>query len=321
MLAIGALRLLKNCPMNIFNAAAWAAVLEGLHLRQSGAFADVDVVHAHFGPVGLGVSIASDLPTIINFHGYDATSWPERWGWNLYRCFLDGKPLVAHSDFVEHQLVGAGLRCICRVTMGVDLATFSSPRRANAWGSRIRLLSVGRLVPQKGHAEVIKMVGLLRDRLPEIEWSLSVVGEGPSRDRLVKLVAELRLDDAISGFDAVSYEELPRVYAEADILVVASQSQPDGWREAFCRVAVEGMSCGLAVVATPCGGLADTIGKGGLVAKSETAEALADTVAQVLVSGVPAEFAETARKQAEQFGIQEMCKDYEKVTAISLAPD
>jgi glycosyltransferase involved in cell wall biosynthesis len=313
--------LLKFCPTSIFKSAAWAAVLQGLHLRDSGALADADVVHAHFGPVGLYVSIASKVPTIINFHGYDATSWPTRWGWDLYRCFLDGKLLVAHSNFVERQLAGAELRQVCRVTMGVDLAAFSPPRRANTWGSRIQLLSVGRLGPQKGHAEAIKMVDLLRRRLPDIEWSLTIVGEGPSRDQLVNLAAELKLDKVVSGFSPVSYNDLPNVYAAADILVVASQTQPDGAQEAFCRVAVEGMACGMAVVATPCGGLVDTIGAGGLVSKGESAEDLADAVAQVLTSWTPDEFAVKAVKQAGRFTIQQMCADYEQVTAIALAAD
>ncbi|HEY9052260.1 MAG TPA: glycosyltransferase family 4 protein, partial [Gammaproteobacteria bacterium] len=316
MCLVGAAQLLRTCPASIFKSAAWAAVLQGLHLRDSGALSDADVVHAHFGPVGLYVSIASNVPTIINFHGYDATSWPARWGWGLYRCFLDGRLLVAHSAFVERQLTGAELRQVCRVTMGVDLAAFSSPRRANIWGSRVRLLSVGRLGPQKGHAEAIKMVDLLRRRLPDIEWSLTIVGEGPSRDQLVNLVAELKLDEVVNGFSPVSYSDLPSIYAAADILVVASQTQPDGWREAFCRVAVEGMACGMAVVATPCGGLVDTIGAGGLMAKGESPEDLADAVVQVLTSRTPNEFAGKAVKQAGQFTIQQMCADYEKVTAI-----
>jgi colanic acid/amylovoran biosynthesis glycosyltransferase len=48
---------------------------------------EYDVVHAHFGPIGLTFRFASRLwraPLIVSFHGYDFSSWPREQGEDVY---------------------------------------------------------------------------------------------------------------------------------------------------------------------------------------------------------------------------------------------
>src|SRR5690606_41964061 len=140
------------------------------------------------------------------------------------------------------------------IPCGVDTELFRPspppPRRARA-----RLLMVGRLVPRKGGADLIRALAAV----PDAEL---VIAGGPEADaldvdpegaRLRALATECGTADRVRFLGRVAHEEMPRLFADADIVVCVP------WYEPFGIVPLEAMACGRAVVGSAVGGLLDTV--------------------------------------------------------------
>ena len=104
------------------------------------------------------------------------------------------------------------------------------------------LVSVGALIPRKGHALTIEAL----TRLPG--WSLLIAGEGPERVRLQALAAQLDVADRVRLLGSLPHAELAGLYSAADLSVLSSA------REGWANVLLESMACGTAVVASPIAG-------------------------------------------------------------------
>jgi glycosyltransferase involved in cell wall biosynthesis len=107
----------------------------------------------------------------------------------------------------------------------------------------VRLLMVGRLAAQKGHATALDALA----RLGGMDWRLTIAGQGPLRDALERRCADLGIAGRVTF---AGYVADPRALAalmgEADILL-----QPSCW-EGLCATLIEALACGAQVVAADC---------------------------------------------------------------------
>ena len=165
-------------------------------------------------------------------------------------------------------LRGKGFRGIVRnLGLGVDVGRFApAPVRSGEPG--IRVGYVGRLEPHKGVATLVEAVASVPG------CSLDVVGDGPERETLERLIAARRLSDRVRIRGYTSHDDLPDVYRGFDILAVPSLETPR-WVEQFGRVAVEGMATALPVVASDSGSLPEVIGGAGVLVPPADPSALA----------------------------------------------
>lgn len=134
---------------------------------------------------------------------------------------------------------------------GVDLKTFT-PTDRTAARARIgidgtTLLSIGNLVPLKGHDLAIKAIARLTDT------RLLIVGDGPEERKLRKLAQDLGVSDRVRFLGRRPQQALPDFYAAADALVLLSSSE--GWP----NVLLEAMACGTPVLATRVGGTPEIV--------------------------------------------------------------
>jgi glycosyltransferase involved in cell wall biosynthesis len=135
---------------------------------------------------------------------------------------------------------------------GVDLQQFT-PRTKSSNGV-LRLLAVGRLVEKKGlHFLIAALAGL---KLP---FTLTIAGDGPERERLRQLVRLNNLENRIVFRGAVTHFELPKMYAEADVITVPSVQDAAGDRDGLPNVVLEAMASGRAVIASDVGAIASAI--------------------------------------------------------------
>lgn len=126
----------------------------------------------------------------------------------------------------------------------------------------VEIISVGRLVLQKGFERLLKVVKRLHDE--DYQFRLQILGEGPERKRLEDYIARNAMESYVSlpGFCANPYKEL----VNSDLFVCSS------YAEGFSLVIAEAMVLGVPVISTCCSGpneLLDGGNRGLLVENSE----------------------------------------------------
>lgn len=277
------------------------------------------VVHAHFAHNGIlaALAVAGRIPVLVNYHGFDVLELPQSNGWAPYRRFLRGTVGVVHSTFLEEQ-VAAHLEVeLRRVTLGVDPSLFGTADRGRVWPAEVRLLTVGRLAAVKGHDTAIEALAHLRR---EGSFHLSIVGDGPARPELESRAKCLGVEDRVEFLGAQPPTRVAEEMSKADVLLVPSRKLRQV-QEGFCRVAVEGMASGLAVIGTQTGGLAETIGTGGTVVSPDDPAELAEAVRRTIAGSSPADIAARATNRAADFQLERMWREYDAVTSdIALKP-
>lgn len=157
---------------------------------------------------------------------------------------------------------------------GIDVARFRAGGTADAAAEHI-VVSPGRLAWEKGHHDVLRAIAALHRGLvtrPDgstVRPQLRIIGAGPEEKRLRAYAGELGLCGAVE-FAAVPYEQMPRVFAEASALVLASQSSASAayhpfdvphafWEEQFGLVLAEAMAAGLAIITTTNGAIPEVV--------------------------------------------------------------
>lgn len=139
---------------------------------------------------------------------------------------------------------------------------------------------LGRLVSDKGADMAIHALhALVRDETVSNRHALqlTIIGEGPERESLEKLVSGLQLQNQVQFTGSLQQEALIRCLNEHQLILI-----PSRWEEPFGMVALEGMACGCIPVVSDGGGLPEAIGKAGLTFTRNDQTALIRTLKQLL---------------------------------------
>ncbi len=119
------------------------------------------------------------------------------------------------------------------------------------------LLAVGRLVEQKGHADLIRACARLREE--QIDFECHIVGEGPLRGELENLIQQCGLSGQIKLLGAQSSARVFQEYQWADVFVLACAIGSDGSRDGIPAVLEEAMVMELPIITTNVVGLRERV--------------------------------------------------------------
>jgi glycosyltransferase involved in cell wall biosynthesis len=131
------------------------------------------------------------------------------------------------------------------------------------------VLCVCRLYPRKDVASLVQAAAVVCKDVPSARFQ--IIGDGPERARLARLVSKLRLGHAVALRGQVTFEELVAGYAACDIFCLPSR------QEGFGIVFLEAMAAGKPVVACRGTGAEELIrsGEAGLLVPQHDPDALA----------------------------------------------
>lgn len=169
---------------------------------------------------------------------------------------------------------------ISHIHHGLDLTKYQPVQRTTS-GSPL-ILSVGQLARRKGFAELIQACRCLKDR--GYDFTCEIVGGGPQRVELERLIADLELAETVTLRGALSHEDVVEKYRCATLFVLACLKTVDGDRDGFPNVLAEAMAMQVPVISTDISAIPELLEDdvNGLMVLSEDVAALADAVARLL---------------------------------------
>ncbi len=199
-----------------------------------------DVIDAEFffpdGPAAVALGRRFGVPVSIKARGADIHHWGHApaTAAQVRAAGRAADGLLAVSQSMAADIAGAGIDQPVRVhRTGIDRSRFGSIDRAAA---RARLgiggplvVSLGALIPRKGHGIVLDAVAAL----PGVQ--LWIVGGGPDRAALATRIAGLGVGDRVRLCGPMPHGDLPDLLAAADVMALASSSEglANAWVEAL----------------------------------------------------------------------------------------
>ncbi len=247
-------------------------------------------IHAHFANDPATVvhfaSLMSGIPFSVTAHAKDLYLTSKRVIRRRARAAVFVATCTDYNARYLRDLLGPeGRRKIHLVYHGIDLSTFSTKQEAQDTVPSVpRILSVGRLVPKKGHDDLIEACAILRD--VGYEFRCTIVGGGPLKAELQSLITRLRLGNVVSLEGPMTHADLIGLYGQADLFALAPRITEDGDRDGIPNVIAEAMAIGLPVVSTNVSGIPELVrhGRTGLLAPPNDPRALADAIARMITN-------------------------------------
>ena len=278
-----------------------------------------DVVHAHFWMSGLAALEAArplHIPVALTYHALGAVKRRQQGCHDtspVRRLAIEAQLaremdlLLATTADEAFELVAQGAQPsrIDVVPCGVDLERFHPETTKKGCGApnagRTRVVIVSRLVERKGIGNVITAVA----DLPGVK--LLIAGGPPPEllradreaGRFRKVAEDLGIADRVHLLGAVDREHVPGLLRSASVVACCP------WYEPFGLVAVEAMACGVPVVASAVGGLAESVVHGvtGMHVPPRDPGAIAQTLATLLADqGLRRRLGTAGARRAKQFG-------------------
>jgi len=225
----------------------------------------IDLVHAHAplpcGHAAMLVNAELGLPYVVSVHGLDVFStkqvagraghWCRRISQRVYRS---ARRVICISEHVREQVL-EGMGRACRTSLvhnGVDPQMFLPSNEPSS--AEPLVLSVGNLIPVKGHELLIGAVASLAPEFNALR--LEIIGDGPERSRLQALADQLRISDRVRFFGPQSRHQVAAAMRQCTVFALPSRYEGLG-----C-VYLEAMAVGKPVIGCRGQGIAEIVQHG-----------------------------------------------------------
>lgn len=251
--------------------------------------ARIDCIDAHFVyPDGMAAVLLGKvlgIPVTVSARGSDINLYPE---YLLIRPMIQwtlnhANNVIAVSEALKNKMLelGADSAKIYVIPNGVDdrrfryLGQAEARQKLNLPVNAEILVSVGALIPAKGHQLLIQAFAQVAPSHPDLH--LRILGDGSYRRELEGLVRKVGLEDRIKLVGKRPNEELQWWFNAANLSCLASA------REGWPNVISESLACGTPVVATRVGGIPEILHKPELgVLVEQTVESIASGLRKAL---------------------------------------
>jgi glycosyltransferase involved in cell wall biosynthesis len=263
----------------------------------------MDATHA------IGLACALRIPLVATFHGWDATVRDEvflRQSLAL-RGYVKRRPELARtaarilcvSEFIRQKVLNKGFPVEKTQVhyIGVDTARLTP---AAGVARTPTVLFVGRLMENKGCHYLLRAMKVVQQNVPSC--SVTIIGAGPERSALEKLIANLGLTH-VKMLGTQPPDAVRQWMNRASVLSAPSIEIASGASEGFGLVCAEAQAMGLPVASFATGGIPEVVkhGETGLLAPERDCIALANNIVILLTqSSLWQRFSESGRRRARE---------------------
>jgi glycosyltransferase involved in cell wall biosynthesis len=147
---------------------------------------------------------------------------------------------------------------------------------------KLTILSIGRLVDQKGFKYLIQACNLLRKRT-DLNFICKIIGEGKKRQELEELIFQYDLREVVTLLGALKQSDVLRTFTYADIFVLPCVvDRTTGYKDGIPVVLMEAMATGIPVISTRVSGIPELVKDGcGILVEPEDANGLAMAIESI----------------------------------------
>jgi glycosyltransferase involved in cell wall biosynthesis len=258
-------------------------------------------LHAHWATMpttaAMVISQLQDIPFSFTAHAWDIFKEQALLPAKL-RAADFAVTISEYNRRYLSQLCPAAADRIHVVRCGVNLARFC--QRESHKADLPHILSVGRLVEKKGLPCLVEACAQLRDW--GVDFACTIVGDGPQRSALERLIAVRGLQDVVELAGGLPQEELRDLWQMARVFVLPCTITRNGNRDGIPVALMEAMASGVPVISTAVSGIPELVESGvtGLLVPPDDAEALSQAISRLLADpGLATRLARAGRQRVE----------------------
>lgn len=235
------------------------SVVKSIYRASSIRFGPYDILHSHslFTSYNyLFMKLSLSIPLITTYHGRVPDGVKSLDSSKMRKVFDHGDAFLVNTRYASNDLASLGCpeNKIHIIRQGINPDDFTYTERSIQSGSKIILLTVGRLSPEKNHITAIHALKELSSHYPQLEYH--IVGNGPELDTLITTCRALGISDRVRFHGVKSGRELQQILDMVHIFILPSTVETQG------VVLQEAQACGLPVIASNAGGIPEVITDG-----------------------------------------------------------
>jgi glycosyltransferase involved in cell wall biosynthesis len=237
---------LKKIGVRSYKVAGNSLISQSFFFKRELKMIKPDVVHAHLPRSELIAVLArTKIPLVVSRHNAEyffnsaprfISSFLARFSSKHSNTGIAISQSVRTFLFAAHEV--AKDKEFHVVTYGYNFTRVNRQYDKKAHPNRYKLLAIGRLVPQKDYPTMLRGLSLLASQ--EIDFEISILGDGEKKVELRKLSGELKLEKRIFWIGKV--ENTRSFYEKSDLFILASRY------EGFGMVLVEAMDHSVPIV-------------------------------------------------------------------------
>ncbi len=222
-------------------------------------------IHAHYAthPATMALIVATLSPITFSFtvHAHDIQVDRSLLRWKLREARFIRSISDFNRRFLEKLYPREATGKIEVIHVGIDPSMYQSAAGSPALHAGVPLIvCVAAHKPYKGLPVLIEACRILRDA--NVKFRCEVIGHGPMRDALDRMVKEKGVADVIALVGPKPQDEVARKMAAAAFFVLPSIIAGDGQMEGIPVSLMEAMASGRAVISTAISGIPELIDDG-----------------------------------------------------------
>ncbi len=262
-------------------------------------------------PLSLHIADIGKKRNVVHWHGHWANV-PTTACWYInkftgqsWSAAIHGEDIFTTNRYLRHKLDDASFSVVCsghfcnhlKTQIGLQhpdqihlnyhgldpRVVEREPYVRTADSNQINLVSIGRLVPTKGHDVLIGALAKIKPGLSK-QVTLKIIGSGPLEHELVKLAVEQGVEDNIEFCGALAFEDVLHTLEAADVFCLAPRMIPGLAPDGIPNVIAEAMALGVPVITTRVSAIPELVehDTSGILVECDDVEAFAEAIVRLI---------------------------------------